>query len=87
FCENCRRNKETTSFSLQKELVEKAFISYLSKADFRENELDINKKTEHIEIIDGDKILKQREKYQQAYSLELITLDEFTKRMNETQKA
>lgn len=86
-CEKCQKNKEVSSFSLQKELVEKAFISYLSKADFKEDELDINKKTEHIDIIDGDKILKQREKYQQAFSLDLITLEEFTRRMNETQKA
>lgn len=87
YCERCQKNKEESSFSLQKELVEKAFINYLSKADFRENELDINKKTEHIDIIDGDKIMKQREKYQQIFSLGLITLDELTKRMEETQKA
>lgn len=87
YCEKCQKNKDKLSFSLQKDIVENAFISYLNKADFRENELDINKKTEHLDVIDGDKILKQREKYQQAFSLDLITLDEFTKRMNETQKA
>ncbi|WP_436888057.1 recombinase family protein [Mammaliicoccus sciuri] len=87
YCERCKKNKEAMSYSIQKGIVEKAFISYLNKADFRENELDINSKSEHIDIIDGDKIMKQREKYQQIFSLGLITLDELTKRMEETQKA
>lgn len=87
YCERCKKNKETMSYSIQKSIVEKAFINYLNKADFRENELDIDSKTDHIDIIDGDKIMKQREKYQQIFSLGLITLDELTKRMDETQKA
>ncbi|MDN5907663.1 MAG: hypothetical protein L0H33_04745, partial [Staphylococcus equorum] len=75
-------NEQKVSFSMQR--AEQAFIEYLYKLDFDKYQLaaaDDNKP-----VIDVNKVNRQREKFLDAWSNDLITDDEFNAKMDETKK-
>lgn len=84
-CEDCKKNKSVKTFSIQKEKVENAFLYYMKNLNIGEYIIQQNSPKENKEeVIDINKVMKQREKYQIAFSLDLITFEEFEKRMKET---
>lgn len=86
YCDKCKANKEPKenkiTFSLER--AEEAFLDYLQHMQFEDYG--------HVEqqaqapVIDVKKIEKQRQKYQEAWSMDLMTDNEFFQRMEDTKK-
>lgn len=89
-CQSCALNKRS-SVSVSEKNLEKALETYMNgfmlQADVQVN----NNNNKNDELAELTKRLKgiesQREKYQKAWSRDLITDEEFADRMNETKKA
>lgn len=86
YCDKCRANKtpkeKKISFSLER--AEQAFLDYLEHMEFEDyGQLEVQDNTP---VIDIKKIEKQRQKYQEAWSMDLMTDDEFFSRMEDTKK-
>lgn len=66
--------------------MEKAFVKFMKDLEFDEvPKVETNRKDEYQELSEQIlKIERQREKYQKAWSMDLMTDQEFTDRMNET---
>ena len=84
-CQSCALNKLTTKpFATSERKIESALMNYISNLQF-EQVPKINNENNELEILKTKKkVEKQREKYQKAWSNDLMTDDEFTERMNET---
>ncbi|AFQ18708.1 recombinase family protein [Bacillus thuringiensis] len=85
-CQSCALNKLTTKpFATSERKIESALMNYISNLQF-EQVPKINNENNELEILKKQikKVEKQREKYQKAWSNDLMTDDEFTERMNET---
>lgn len=86
-CQACVLNKRK-AIGISEKKIEVALLEYMEnvqfirKANFENKEAIDN---EYDLLLDKlSKIEKQREKYQKAWSVDLMTDDEFSKRMNET---
>lgn len=83
-CQACVLNKKK-AYSASENKVEKAFLDYID--DYRFAKVpELKKEDDTKEILKKklSKIEKQREKFQKAWSNDLMTDEEFTDRMNET---
>ncbi|PED44857.1 recombinase family protein [Bacillus cereus] len=86
-CQACALNKINKPFASSEKKIEKAFLKYISDLRFEQipqlieddNESEIIKKQ-------ISKTERQREKFQKAWSNDLMTDEEFTDRMKETKK-
>ncbi|MGE8013263.1 recombinase family protein [Bacillus mycoides] len=86
-CQACALNRKQKAFASSEKKIEKAFLKYISDLRFEhipklkenDDELDIIKKQ-------ISKIERQREKFQKAWSNDLMTDEEFTDHMKETKK-
>ncbi|MCU5128210.1 recombinase family protein [Bacillus cereus] len=86
-CQACVLNKKK-AFSSSEKKIEVAFLDYIEKYRFKQvpkfqtedNEIDILKKQ-------LSKVERQREKFQKAWSNDLMTDEEFANRMKETKQA
>ncbi|EOW9529853.1 recombinase family protein [Bacillus cytotoxicus] len=84
-CQSCALNKKNKPFATSERKVEKALLNYI-------HNFEINKVPKYkVEDDESDilkkqltKIERQREKFQKAWSNDLMTDEEFTNRMNET---
>lgn len=86
YCDKCKANKEPKenkiTFSLQR--AEEAFLDYLQHMQFEDyGQIE---QQEQTPVIDIRKIEKQRQKYQEAWSMDLMTDKEFFQRMEDTKK-
>ena len=86
-CQPCALNKRKPVSASEKK-IDKAFVEHMKNLSIIEvpeveNDSDVDK-TKLIRQIEG--INKQREKFQKAWSKELMTDEEFTERMNETKE-
>lgn len=86
YCDNCKSNKvpKEQKISFRADEAEKAFIEYLKRVDFEEYQQEETK--EETNIIDIDRVNRQRKKYQEAWSDGYMTDSEFHARMDDTQK-
>lgn len=86
YCDKCKSdhipNEQKVSFSMQR--AEQAFIEYLYTKDFDKYELAAA--DNEAPVIDIDKVNRQREKFLDAWSNDLITDDEFNRKMDETKE-
>lgn len=86
YCDKCKSdhvpNEQKVSFSMKR--AEQAFIEYLYKLDFDKYLLAAADDNEPV--IDVNKVNRQREKFLDAWSNDLISDDEFNKKMDETKK-
>lgn len=86
-CQACRLNGRKPSYSISEkqmnELMKRQFRSVLLDEEKDSQTVDVKKEIGKIEqeIL---RIENQRAKYQQAWSMDLMTDEEFTERMNET---
>jgi site-specific DNA recombinase len=84
-CQTCGLNKRPT-ISVSEKKMEKALLQYFETITFDhvpEIEDDSKKEVEQLKV-QLKKIERQREKYQKAWSNDLMTDEEFTERMRET---
>lgn len=86
YCDKCKVDKvpKEQKISFSAGVAEEAFLDHLRNLDF-----DAYKPAEvdaEAPLIDIKKIEKQRKKYQEAWSMDLMTDDEFYARMEDTQK-
>ncbi|GIN86949.1 integrase [Heyndrickxia sporothermodurans] len=86
-CQACALNKRK-AISVSEKVLEAAFIKHMQNLTFNEipklandTENEKNKISRQL-----DRIKKQREKFQKAWSNDLMTDEEFTERMNETKR-
>lgn len=86
YCDKCKANKEPKenkiTFSLER--AEQAFLNYLKFTEF--DDYGKQEEQESTPVIDVKKVEKQRQKYQEAWSMDLMTDDEFFARMEDTKK-
>ncbi|MGG0645374.1 recombinase family protein [Bacillus mycoides] len=83
-CQPCALNKKK-AFATSEKKVEKAFLDYISALHF-EKVTPLKKKDDESETLKKQiaKVERQREKFQKAWSNDLMTDDEFAARMKET---
>ena len=65
-------------------MMQQAFMKYLNNLSFDTIEPPKNNDDEEEFEIDIAKVMRQREKYQKAWAMDLMTDDEFKARMKET---
>ena len=86
YCDKCKTdhvpNEQKVSFSMKR--AEQAFIEYLYNLDF--DKYLATAADDNEPVIDVNKVNRQREKFLDAWSDDLISDDEFNKKMNETKK-
>ncbi|MCM3179710.1 recombinase family protein [Cytobacillus horneckiae] len=84
-CQACALNKRK-AISVSENKIEKAFVQYMRDITFNQiPELkDESKEKSDIILSKISRIKKQREKYQKAWSNDLMTDEEFAERMKET---
>lgn len=89
-CQACALNKRK-AVSVSEKKIEKALLEYVANIDFDfkpDKEQTDESKTEREKLQKKlIQIEKQREKYQKAWSIDLIEDEEFSKRMEETKVA
>lgn len=83
-CSECHKNKRHSP-TIRADVVEDDFINYIKNENVVIDDYTMPKAAPEKQI-DIDKVMKQREKYQKAWSMDLMTDDEFKKLMNETSK-
>lgn len=83
-CNQCKKIGQKSPSAILMTEAEKSFIKHLKNFDFSNYEVREPETKENV--IDIDKIMRQREKYQKAWSMDLVSDDEFKKRMEETQE-
>ncbi|MCD8777425.1 recombinase family protein [Mammaliicoccus sciuri] len=81
-CSECHKNKRHSP-TVRADILEEDFINFIKYNKLIIDNYEMPKPTEEKQI-DIDKVMKQREKYQKAWSMDLMTDDEFKKLMNET---
>lgn len=83
-CQACALNKKK-AFATSEKKTEKAFLDYIQDLRF-EQIPQSQKEDDESEILKKQlvKVERQREKFQKAWSNDLMTDEEFTNRMNET---
>lgn len=86
-CQPCALNKRK-SISVSEKKIEAAFVKYMSSLSYEKMDVEIEKEKDEITPILNQikRINRQREKYQKAWSMDLMTDKEFTERMEETKK-
>lgn len=86
YCDYCKTNKtpKEQKITFRAEEAEKAFINYIKHVDFAEYYKEDIK--EEANIIDIDRVNRQRQKYQEAWSDGYMTDSEFHARMDDTKK-
>lgn len=86
YCDKCKANKEPkeNKITFNLERAEEAFLDYLQHMQFEDyGQIE---QQEQTPVIDVKKIEKQRQKYQEAWSMDLMTDKEFFQRMEDTKK-
>lgn len=85
-CQACALNKQK-AFATSEKKVEKAFLDYIYKYHFKQVPL-IKKDDNESDILKKqlNKVERQREKFQKAWSNNLMTDEEFTNQMKETKR-
>nr|WP_206773168.1 recombinase family protein [Bacillus cereus group sp. N6] len=86
-CQSCALNRVNKPFASSEKKVEKAFLKYISDLHF-EQIPQFKEDDDESEIIKKQisKTERQREKFQKAWSNDLMTDEEFTDRMKETKE-
>lgn len=87
-CQACALNKRKALYVSERK-IEKAFIKYMKTLSYDKMDIEITESDDDIVSLKKqiEKINRQREKYQKAWGMDLITDEEFTNRMNETKKS
>jgi site-specific DNA recombinase len=86
-CQACALNKRK-AISISEKKLEYAFVQYMKALKFevpKQEEKEDDKEKRNI-LKQIDRIKKQREKYQKAWSVDNMTDEEFNERMDETKK-
>ncbi|MEB5782435.1 recombinase family protein [Staphylococcus pseudoxylosus] len=84
-CDRCKSDKNSKSISIKAHKVEEAFIQHMKHYDlttYKEKEV-LNEQDEQ-NIIDIEKVRRQRKKYQKAWSMDLMSDEEFEDLIEET---
>lgn len=84
-CDKCSRERKPSTI-IRYDMMQEAFMKYLNNLSFDTIEPPENNDDEKEFEIDIAKVMRQREKYQKAWAMDLMTDDEFKARMKETDK-
>lgn len=87
-CQPCALNKRKP-IGVSERKIEVAFIKYMGSLSFEKMEVEVTESIDEITPLKKqiEKIKRQREKYQKAWGVDLMTDEEFSGRMEETKKA
>lgn len=82
-CDKCSREKKPSTI-IRYDIMQNVFLKNLENLNLNQfRHVDKDKKEDNFEI-DINKIMRQREKYQKAWAMDLMHDDEFKKLMKET---
>lgn len=84
YCDYCKKSDDHKYISAPLKEFERAFIAYMRNLDLSQFEIVADREENDSVKIDIEKVKRQREKYSRAWSMELLTDDEYFKLMAET---